>query len=99
MNEWDELVSKQTVIDEINKWLNNFLEDRRDLSDVIKQLPPVKSKQRTGKWIPSDSQCGIRCSVCGVSVDDFCHSIDYIDLDYEPNFCPNCGWPMKGDAE
>lgn len=56
-------------------------------------------KQRIGKWIPSDSQCGIRCSVCGVPVDDFCHSIDYIDLDYEPNYCPNCGWLMKGDAE
>lgn len=55
-----------------------------------------KSEQRIGKWIPSDSQCGIRCSVCGVPVDDFCHSIDYIDLDYEPNFCPNCGLPMKG---
>lgn len=44
MNEWDELVSKQTVIDEINKWLNNFLEDRRDLSDVIKQLPPAQTE-------------------------------------------------------
>ena len=66
MNEWDELVSKQTVIDEINKWLNNFLEDRRDLSDVIKQLPPVKSKQRTGNGfhrIPNVVY-GVRFAVC-----------------------------------
>lgn len=54
----------------------------------------IISKHRIGKWIPSDSQCGIRCSVCGVPVDDFCHSIDYIDLDYEPNYCPNCGLKM-----
>ena len=30
-----------------------------------------------------------------VAVDDFCHSADYIDLDYEPNFCPNCGAKME----
>ena len=68
---------------------------------VIRQaLADAQPKQRTGKWIPSDSQCGIRCSVCGAPVDDFCHSIDYIDLVYEPNFCPNCVAKMtEGDAE
>lgn len=65
------------------------------LTRIARNLPPVTPKQHTGKWIPSDSQCGIRCSACGVPVDDFCHSIDYIDLDYEPNFCPNCGERMK----
>lgn len=62
--------------------------------DTINNLPAAQPKQRTGKWIPSDSQCGIRCSVCGVPVDDFCHSIDYIDLVYKPNYCPNCGLKM-----
>ena len=67
---------------------------------VIRQaLADALPEQRTGKWIPSDSQCGIRCSACGAPVDDFCHSIDYIDLVYEPNFCPNCGAKMEGDAE
>lgn len=61
-----------------------------------KYLPSAQPEQHTGKWIPSDSQCGIQCSVCGVPVDDFCHSIDYIDLDYKPNFCPNCGAKMEG---
>ena len=44
-----------------------------------------------GRWIGCDTQCGIACSVCGTPVDDFCHSIDYIGLTYEPKYCPNCG--------
>lgn len=52
-----------------------------------------------GKWVGSDTQCGIACSICGVAVDDFCHSADYIDLDYEPNFCPNCGADMRKKRE
>lgn len=51
----------------------------------------AEPKRIKGKWVGADTQCGIACSVCGVAVDDFCHSADYIDLDYEPNFCPNCG--------
>lgn len=51
-------------------------------------------EQKTGKWVGADSQCGIGCPFCGAPVDDFCNSIDYIDLKYEPNFCPNCGADM-----
>lgn len=72
--------------------LNQFI-------DWIDEQPTIQFKQQKGKWIPSDSQCGIQCSACGVPVDDFCHSIDYIDLDYEPNFCPNCGLKMEGASE
>lgn len=74
-----------------NGQIEAYSRDRKRLCD----LPPVQP-QRTGKWIPADSQCGIRCSACGAPVDDFCHSIDYIDLVYEPNFCPNCGAKMEG---
>lgn len=35
------------------------------------QAIDIISKHRIGKWVPSDSQCGIRCSACGVPVDDF----------------------------
>lgn len=54
------------------------------------------SDRNVGMWVSSDSQCGIGCPFCGKPVDDFCNSIDYIDLLYEPNFCPNCGAKLKG---
>lgn len=52
--------------------------------------------RNVGMWVSSDSQCGIGCPFCGKPVDDFCNSIDYIDLLYEPNYCPNCGAKLKG---
>lgn len=65
--------------------------------DIIQDLQPSPSAQperKRGKWVGADSQCGIGCPFCGAPVDDFCSSIDYIDLRYEPNFCPNCGADM-----
>ena len=59
----------------------------------------AEPKRIKGKWVGEDTQCGIACSVCGVAVDDFCYSADYIDLDYEPNFCPNCGADMRGESD
>ena len=64
-----------------------------DLQKCIESLPP--EPQRTGRWIYADTQCGIKCSLCKTPVDDFCGSIDYVDLYYEPNFCPNCGARME----
>ena len=68
--------------------LNQFI-------DWINQAPTIEPERKTGKWIGADSQCGIGCPFCGTPVDDFCSSIDYIDLSYEPNFCPNCGADMR----
>ena len=65
-----------------------------------KELNPADvAPVRHGRWIGCDTQCGIACSICGTPVDDFCHSIDYIDLAYKPNYCPNCGARMnEGDG-
>ena len=64
---------------------------------VIQGMPTVDAVPvRHGRWVGSDSQCGIACSVCGVAVDDFCCSADYVDMNYQPNFCPNCGAKMDG---
>lgn len=64
-------------------------------AEQIRELPPAEPKRMRGRWVGADTQCGIACSVCGVAVDDFCHSADYIDLDYNPDFCPNCGADMR----
>lgn len=58
---------------------------------------PSAQPERTGHWIGADSQCGIACSRCLTPVDDFCGSIDYIDLYYKPSFCPHCGAKMEGE--
>lgn len=67
---------------------------------AVKDAPTVDAVPVVrGEWVGSDSQCGIACSVCGVSVDDFCCSADYIDMNYQPNFCPNCGADMRKDGD
>lgn len=62
-----------------------------DAETRLMSLKPAQPERIKGRWIEAESQCGIKCSNCGYPVDDFCYSIDYIDLDYAPNFCPNCG--------
>ena len=73
-----------------------------ELMDAVIQcynnLPSAQPRKK-GKWVGADSQCGIGCPFCGTPVDDFCSSIDYIDLSYEPNFCPNCGADMREGEE
>ena len=99
----EDAVSRESVLDAIDEWKEACLDSghKETVSDIklirkdFIELPSVTPKQRTGKWVPSDSQCGIQCLICGVPVDDFCYSIDYIDLDYIPNFCPNCGAKME----
>lgn len=66
------------------------------VEDAVDMAIEALKERPKGKWVGADTQCGIACSVCGVAVDDFCHSTDYIDLDYNPNFCPHCGAMMKG---
>lgn len=68
------------------------------LGEYEKLIEPLKDVRPVvhGWWAGSDTQCGISCSVCGMPVDDFCGSIDYIFLEYEPNFCPHCGAVMDG---
>ena len=88
-------ISRQAALvavkDALMAW--SYMPEWRDekILEAIAELPPAQPERIKGRWIPSDTMCGIKCSNCGYPVDDFCHSIDYIDLDYAPNFCPNCG--------
>ena len=104
----DDLISRRKVIDTIEKIkkiaenelhsgevLRTFNVMLNSLINIISLLPQAQPEPKRGKWIEAESQCGIKCSKCGYPVDDFCHSIDYIDLDYAPNYCPNCGRDMR----
>ena len=84
-----ELPPAQPEPSQVAKDIARIVENEQDMM-VIAQPERIK-----GHWIDGESQCGIKCSKCGYSVDDFCHSIDYIDLDYAPNYCPHCGADMR----
>lgn len=67
---------------------------------ILRNAPSVEAEPvRHGRWIGAESQCGIGCPFCGTPVDEFCNSIDYIYLIYEPNYCPNCGAKMDGERK
>ena len=106
----DRLISLNAAIDSMMKLQTEDIEtygasipegfdgDRAIMA--LKALPTVDAVPVVrGRWRTcSDTQCGISCSVCGMPVDDFCGSIDYINLEYEPNFCPHCGARMVNDG-
>ena len=104
-----DLISRQAAIDyfvlnvgfhdEDGYPIEDTDELRKIWTEYFDGIPSAQPKRIKGKWVGADTQCGIACSVCGVAVDDFCHSVDYIDLDYEPNFCPNCGADMRQKGE
>ena len=84
----DALKAIMPTIEDEYKYAHKLIDDAPTVDAM-----PVKH----GRWIGAESQCGIGCPFCGTPVDDFCNSIDYIYLIYEPNYCPNCG--AKMDAE
>ena len=76
----------------MEKVAEEYGERARDtLYRIIRYMPPVTPKQRTGKWI---YQMGmIKCNQC-------LRAIRRIDHDGLLNFCPNCGADMtEGDVE
>ena len=81
--------------DALKEDLTRFYDNEVTARKLIDEQPTIQPEPKRGKWIEAESQCGIKCSKCGYPVDDFCHSIDYIDLDYTPNYCPNCGRGMR----
>ena len=94
-----DLIDRQAAIDgKICIQRSNGVEIYDDYAvpvEYLEQLPPAQPERIKGRWVPADTLCGIKCSNCGYPVDDFCYSIDYIDLEYAPNFCPNCGADMR----
>ena len=104
MQKENELITKiaaiYAAIEAVNSWdgIDTIKREKR-IEKYINALPATIDVVPIvhGKWIKGcDTQCGIACSVCGTPVDDFCGSIDYILLEYEPGFCPHCGAIMDG---
>ena len=90
-------ISRQAVIDELNKW------DWQELylpihfkENIIDALPSVKQEPKTGHWIEKDGFDGdvyYDCSECGESWT----TIEGTPWDNEWNYCPNCGARMESE--
>ena len=88
----DDLISRQAAIRACGGYMVP--------ANIIKRLPPVTPKQRTGKWIRHNTYHGDdtsgyvapdwRCSKCGKSA--MVNAWMLYDLS---DFCPNCGAKMN----
>ena len=61
--------------------------------NLFDKLPPVTSKQRTGKWELTDDEQSYRCSCCK---NHWISASEYLDV---WKYCPCCGAKMEGESE
>ena len=57
---------------------------------IIRELPSITPKQRTGKWINNHTQC----SICEWGIED--DGVGSAMMLFFP-YCPNCGAKMEGE--
>ena len=88
-----DLIDRQAAIEALEKFEKQCWEDmcfRPLMSDarvIIKGLPSVDPKHRTGRWVPNKHTDTVLCSQC-----EKCYGDEY-------NYCPNCGAYMKGEND
>ena len=77
---------------------NNVLPN--EVIDIAIGAIVAQPERKTGRWIPDDSELGIKCNKCGKSFSDYVNAgTGYMFLEETPNFCPNCEADMKGEQE
>lgn len=75
-------ISRQGLLDTIDRFCDL---GKRQLKEIVRDLPSVTPKQRTARWI--DCFGGCECSQCG------CLEAGYSD------YCPDCGCRMFNPQE
>lgn len=80
-------ISRQEAVEALTGWDTEPLDE--DIVRTLNNLPPVTPTERTGEWLDAcySNPCHFVCSECKRQVD------------FEENFCPNCGAKMGGDTE
>lgn len=91
-----DLISRQAVLDELEKWDWQDLYLPIHFKQILDDVPSVKNK---GEWIESKERSGHwYCSVCGgVHTDPETGKWREI-FDYKYPFCPNCGADMRNKS-
>lgn len=70
-----------------------------DVDNCKKIIEMLGSGYLAGRWVPDDSELGIKCNKCGKSFSDYVNAgTEYMFLEEIPNFCPNCGEDMRGET-
>ena len=106
-------ISRQAVIDGINRYFHDeyyqrtSIQDCRDclVEDVIKPLTPVTSQPKTGHWIGHREHCeNLGVIPSGLGAYKWCSNCD-CSIDVKEwhrnnyNYCPNCGAKMGEPQE
>ena len=77
-------------VDAVKKVMELFI-------DKIKNLPPVRSERKTGRWIGNPETCEfMTCSACGCEFDWYSEG-GVSSFDW--NYCPHCGADMRGGQD
>ena len=89
----EDAISRQAVIDTIDKWVKSMhvlialpANEITPLFDSVHELPHVTPQPKMGHWIHDGSHWENRwiCSECGYKL-----------IDVQTNYCPNCGAKMS----
>lgn len=93
-----DLISRQAVIDAIDKWVKNMgvlialpaTSEVTPLFESIHELPPVNPQPKAGHWIALENRFDlgdrVKCSECG--------QVFVVGDDVSRHYCPNCGAKM-----
>ena len=80
-----DLISRQAVLDELEKWDWQDLYLPIHFKQILDDVPSVENKGKWEKIWRTDCECSeYMCSKCGCGED------------YYTDFCPNCGADMRG---
>jgi len=91
-----DLISRSTLVEELQKYFVNNSIHKNDLAEVIANQPTVESNPVVhGDW--KQEIMNYFCSQCKKAFDD---DLAWITGEFKlPNFCPECGADMRKKVE
>lgn len=102
----DDLISRQAAIDFIKdhsypvRYDGNSIEQGMTVTGIeqaLNEMPSIQPKQKTGRWIYTNTIGGMRyygCTICTNQEKDCIADENEIQW---YNYCPNCGAKMESD--
>ena len=91
--ESEDAIDRENILISFSEYLNSgfadSIEDFEEYTNIVKKVPSVQPKAKTGHWIETTVRGSISlvCSECGADLGSIC----------ETNYCPNCGAKMESE--